>query len=465
MKIKERKFRSQIVFDVYYRDSDGHEVVNHTVYVPYVRLPRQGAADVRIIYDERMRPIESIFWYLNKTLIDQGMTDGTIDRRVSSLRKLVGYCEAHGYRDFTIPAEECSDFVVFLRADGNVSSRTQQECFNDIKHFLQETGHKDDPIMETMPTTRFHEGADGQMHREVKDRYIHAPRRSHDRDKVCPPHNREEDYAAMNDAMKTERTFKNGRRRNADVAGIIILFLMFYLARRIGEVLGLTLEDISTYVLHDTGEVTHCIYLRNRSTDELGQKAKFRSSPRDTLGYNDNYMNENKLTKNCILLDDAEYQMLVDFARNTHEKARLNPKAYADSLADTVDPEKFHEEWGALGFTENHYLFLNSRGERLRYRAWYDRIVRYYGEAGVVLGRGKSPNHAWRHTILNILVNKLGYTKAEAADYAGHSNTASIDIYSRADSLQVAQMQATIKDYIDKKMMEYSDDEEHDVGR
>jgi len=451
--IIERVFRKQTVFDVVIRDESGHQVVDRTVYVPYAKTNLSDGTPYHIIYDEYMNPIDELVYHLNVRM--KGYSPNSVDRAVTSLRLLAAFCEATGCSGFHIPEELCSDFDDFLRRGGKVCSRTAAEYFNDIKTFLLATDHAGDPLMESTTRRRREEGADGVERLVTVTTYTHSPKVSGERDKMCPPHNSVGDYVAITDVMGQTKRFSNGKVRLPDITGRILLTLLFFLARRIGACLGLTIEDVSSCLIVETGQIAPSLYFRERLTDVKGQMCKFGYKPKSKADYaSKDYIREYNRPKNCFIVTQELHDLLVRYVINIHGNAARNQKQrYATTVADTVNPEKFREEWGRYGITENHYLFLDTLGDRLGRETWRQRLHGYFREAGVAIGPGKSPSHSWRHTLAYTMKKELGMTDAQIAAYLGQDNPASSQVYSRPDLPDIADMHeaitAKIKEMID----------------
>lgn len=446
MFIVEHKQQHQSIFDVCERGSDGRAIVVRTLYVHYARTINSKGETRYIIYDEDMCPISSIYSYLNWKC--KNSDPQTITRMVTPLRLLVAFCTAHTFKDFIIPEEYCTDFVDFLYRNDKTLASTAGLYFSTIKAFLLFIKHGDDPIMNHTHRMGWLTGADGVDRPHSYDDFKYAPKRNPERDLLCPEHNTVKDYMLMQTTM-SKKIFRDGII--GDIAGCIILILLFKVGRRIGEVLGLTIEDISTVVNRETGEVSHCLYLRNRVHDKVGQRSKKRLMPKNKEFYaNKDYVKAYHSPRNCIKLEEDVYELIKTYIEVQHQiAAKETPTKYATAVADIVNPTQFAADWG---FEENHYLFLNCLGGPLTKWAWYKRIRQYYTEAGVPLGPGKSPNHSWRHGIAVILRHELHWTTRQIADFLGHKREQSAEVYAKADYEMMGRLSQVVQQYINHEI-------------
>lgn len=440
MFIKQHRHQRQSTFDVCERGADGRYVVVRTLRVVYVSTRLKTGETRHIVYDEEMRPILDIYRYLNVSL--KNISPSTIQRTVSALRLLVAFCEAHHIKGFTVPERLCQDFQDFLYRDGQASSAAVY--FSSVRGFLKYIGHDHDPLMTLTVRQTTTTGADGSVRTESHKDYKYAPKRNPEKDLMCPQHNTVNDFVKITEVMKGKR-FHNGDL--VDIAGCIIILLAFFLARRIGEILGLTIEDVSYTLDAETGEMIPCLYLRKRLGNREGQRAKNRVIPTSKESYaSKDYIDAYKSVRNRLLIPKEFHDLIRSYIEVFHAKAaEKRPDRYAEAMADIVNPEQFQEDWG---LEENHYLFLNTVGGPLKKSAWNKRLLGYYKEAGVAVGNGKSPNHAWRHGIAYIMRHKLHMSDSEIADFLGHKNEASVDIYARASAEDMARLGTIVAQFI-----------------
>lgn len=176
-----------------------------------------------------------------------------------------------------------------------------------------------------------------------------------------------------------------------DLESILIVTLMFTCGFRIGEVLGLTTEDIRV------DSQKKCIVLRNRLSDEQYQYAKNLGHPKSNDDYKKAWYKRSGGT--CLVaISDALYESIVNYIDRIH-KPYLKAYNSPTLLADRVEEE-----------TEgvNHYLFMNTTGDRLTIANWNNILRKYFDKAGIKRDRivkHSNLNHRFRHSYAIRIVN------------------------------------------------------------
>lgn len=165
----------------------------------------------------------------------------------------------------------------------------------------------------------------------------------------------------------------------------IIIRLMFEHGLRIGEVLGLTLEDLDQSSYRD-GTPKYSVLLRNRASDNDDQHAKtlMNAGSRKVYGLPD-YRTQGVGTKSIYISEDL-YEQIIDYVESIPFGSL--PRV-AKSEADSVS-----------GMEENRYIFLNTLGAPLSQNLWNKRLRRIMTDAGahVDVGRRRTNlNHRFRH--------------------------------------------------------------------
>ena len=452
MVIIQHKNQRQSTFDVCERGSDGRLYVVRKLQVLYVATHLVNGEIRHIVYDDEMRPIPEIYRYLNTHL--KNYSPSTFQRTVSAIRLLVVFCEAYHIDDFVIPESRCHEFVDFLYGDNQAASA--YIYFRSVCGFLHYIGHDGDPLMTHTVRRTKTEGADGSVRTESHKVFKYAPKLNPEKTLMCPEHNTVKDFEDIYNVIKAKR-FHNVEE--VDIAGCIIIILGFFLGRRIGEILGLTIEDLSFCLDEETGEMIPCLYIRNRVGEREGQRAKNRILPSSERQYGSkDYIDAYRSPRNCRRIPMEIYELIKSYIELFHTKAAEKyPERYAETVADIVNPEQFAKDWG---LAENHYVFLNTLGGLLKKSAWYKRIVRYYNEAGVPVGNGKSPNHAWRHGVAYIMRHHLNMTDREIADFLGNKSVASVDTYAKASAEDIARLGAIVGQFIKSKIDSLNDAKE-----
>ena len=173
-----------------------------------------------------------------------------------------------------------------------------------------------------------------------------------------------------------------------DARAMIIMRLMYCYGLRLGEVLGLTMEDL--HETHRDNALVPTLILRNRLSDKDYQYAK-------NLGHVDKpetyRSKEYAKAKAVIVIDYPLYEMIFDYISDVHPvEMEKHKKNYDAGVADIVSWRDAPEY--------NHYIFLSDVGTPLSGQTWGNYLKPYFIEAGIDLDLGYRENnlsHRFRH--------------------------------------------------------------------
>ncbi|PRR71325.1 tyrosine-type recombinase/integrase [Clostridium thermopalmarium] len=182
----------------------------------------------------------------------------------------------------------------------------------------------------------------------------------------------------------------------------LIIDLMFLRGLRIGEVLGITLEDI---IPHPDDKRAGQLYLRNRVSDKKYQHAKgcmkvFSSEMYKTKIYNSEREGGYQVVALPIKLMDEvrKYQEISRDILNQTERKLENIMKYAK--ADCVGENT----------RRNYYLFLNKNGSPLSPSGWNNFLKEIFIKIGISIDKNSKEdnlNHRFRHGYAMYLIDEL----------------------------------------------------------
>jgi integrase len=208
---------------------------------------------------------------------------------------------------------------------------------------------------------------------------------------------------------------------------------MYELGLRLGEVLGLTNEDI---VEKENGSF---LYLRNRCSDSFYQLAKGCMKVRKKkksiystkkyktqgVGYHVVYLNDNLLEKINDYVNEVHLNDSLTFQRN-YIKYTI-----ADSVGDNQE------------YSSNFYLFINSIGRPLSANLWGKTLRGIFVKAGLDVDkehREVNLSHRFRHGFAMFMVK---YKKADILklkELLRHKSTNSVYKYYRPTDKEIVEM-------------------------
>jgi len=208
-----------------------------------------------------------------------------------------------------------------------------------------------------------------------------------------------------------------------------LIRLMYESGLRIGEVLGLTLEDFQIRKARSGN--THCIILiRNRLTNNENQQAKTCMKITDIRNYGGHdFATRNLGYQEAIFLDSDginTYDLICEYIDLAHAKAmKKYPGKYKTTVADSVDAFK-HEG------KENHYLFLNSIGGLLGDESWNKQLRSIFSKASIAVDSGyrkHNLNHRFRHGFVMAILYDKKVPISQAKVFTRHKSDAGLFPY------------------------------------
>lgn len=225
---------------------------------------------------------------------------------------------------------------------------------------------------------------------------------------IVPRYIKESEYNQILDIVQGEYNLREE----------IIVRLMFENGLRIGEVLGLTLEDIDETK----------IFIRNRVSDKSYQKAKTCFRPKSTNDYKhstyDTFKIGYQIIKPKLEVMDKIYEY-IDIAHG--QMSKTNRANYIEgSVADKVSESEMLEG-------NNYYLFLNKNGKSLGISGWNKILRKIFSEIGLVMDKGVKThnlNHRFRHGFAMKRV-RGGASAVEIASDLRHNSLSSVMCYFR----------------------------------
>ncbi|MBU3201571.1 site-specific integrase [Clostridium estertheticum] len=212
----------------------------------------------------------------------------------------------------------------------------------------------------------------------------------------------------------------------------VMIKLMYKYGLRLGEVLGLTIEDV--IVEDDDG----FIILRNRLTDKYYQKAKGCCRVKNKSDYNSPKYNTKNAGYQIVSIDGDDFELIQDYildTRNPLAYLRVSGKAskrytnlsernIADKVTDRED------------INQNSYVFISRNGTPISNTAW-NNIVKYiFIKIGVRIDKVKKSenlNHRFRHGFSMYKVVIENYDQLRLMKALRHNSPDSCKVYYTID--------------------------------
>jgi integrase len=206
----------------------------------------------------------------------------------------------------------------------------------------------------------------------------------------------------------------------------IIVKLQYEYGLRIGEVLGLTLEDIQGEDI--TKKKGKCrLILRNRFTDKPWQHAKGCEEVLSRDTYNSDDYNEEGNGFQIVTISPTTFKLIQEYINETTSPFSMSDKAYQNytekNIADKVSQ---------LDIDRNAYVFISKNYTPIAGGSLNKIMKKIFQEVGLKIDKGKKTdnlNHRFRHGYAMFKVLHEEFDDIKLAYVMRHSDTRSVKKY------------------------------------
>ena len=409
-----------------------------------------------LLYDSDLVPIRPAFGFINEKL--RVHSEHSQIQAVSALKLLYSYLDIFGLSIEELTEDEITKFKEFLKGMSpvgamisfNLSTTRTANTINGYlsiyRKYVEYLGIKDSALLETSKVTDVQFiSPESEMCTTVK--HYKSNEKTPKKDKVPA-------YISVNDFKK----ILNVIRQDYSDREECIVRLMYEGGLRIGEVLGLTSEDlkIEDVINERTGKKFKAgtIYIRNRFTDKKYQNAKRRIKVTNrrqyrTKLYKDDVQKAYVSTALIEKINDYVNDAHDDFYRVAEKSKKLfqnNYKKY--TLTDIVEPSTYKDEYG-YSYNENYYIFINSIGKPLNISTWNEIMREIFTKAGIHVDtdvRANNLNHRFRHGFAMYLVQYHNINPALLKKALRHANISTVMIYYNPTDEDIAELHKGFSD-------------------
>ena len=206
----------------------------------------------------------------------------------------------------------------------------------------------------------------------------------------------------------------------------LIVKLMYEYGLRIGEVLGLTLEDIhGEDITKEKGK--YRLLLRNRFTDEPWQNAKgcLKVTSRDKYKDQEYYKVGNGVQ--IIKIKSDMYDLIQEYIDEVVSPFSMSEKTYENYSTRNVADKVSQSE-----IDRNAYIFISKNYTPIRGGAWKKIMKSIFQDVGIEVDKGKRKdnlNHRFRHGYAMFKILYEGYDEFRLMNALRHANTTSVTKY------------------------------------
>lgn len=412
---------------------NGSSVVNDLIRVRAVVLKRQNK-NYYLIYDSNMEINSSFFAYINRVLEDKA--ENTQIKTHVALKFLLVFEEIIGKTLKEFLPEDIVSLKYFLHG---YSNQGQEFSFNFLttrsnetvngylavyRGYLQYLGIEQHPLFHA--TGRLSRARKSSEDLPIKTINYRANDRTPKKLVEVPK------YISVDEFIRILEYV----REKYDLMTEIIIRLMFQCGLRIGEVLGLTADDL---VMEDVNSLPSRIfyehsekyvpiaYIRNRVSDAKYQNAK---SCMKVISPKQYFTEEYALYGygyQFVVIPQDLFNLIDEYIENAHVEAREKSadRYYNKTIADRVRLSEELED-------DNYYVFINSIGTPLSLSSWNSRLRDIFTAVGIPIDKDKRKNnlnHRFRHGFAMFNIQYCHANATKVADLLRHSSINSVMCY------------------------------------
>ena len=416
---------------IYYKtqkDYDGKEIYSKIISIKSEKYTDEQNNTNFLLYDSDYRLISDVYRFINIEKEDQ--SPNTKEMYLVALKYLFAYCELFDVKPETMSEVQLKSFIKFLygiESQGEITSMyithrspgTINSYMSTYRSYMEEhLGIKENIFNKkvNLNKTVLSNGLLGHLNKTPSFKY--KTKQKTTKSKVVPMYINLSQYKDILECVRNEYSIREE----------IIIRLMFECGMRIGEVLGLTLEDIWTLFEDDSYqdlESVGKIGIINRVSDSTYQLAKGKYIPKEKGEYELGYYNVENIQ--YVYPAMSIIVLIQNYIDEVH--SGLSPKNrtnYFATEADLIYQSKTTIENG------NHYIFLNKNGKPLSQSGWNKILREIYLKVGLSLDTNKRKNnlsHRLRHGYAMFLVKYRKYTVFQLKDALRHASISTVQIY------------------------------------
>lgn len=422
--------------DSYYEISTMSE--SGAVYKSYIHpraviVPRKGR-DYYLLYNSNMEVLHDAFDYINRFL--QGKATNTLIRAHSAMKFLAAFEEIIGKSLEKFTYQDITSLKYFLHGyspkgqiyELNLITTRTNDTVNGYlsvyRSYLKFKEINEHPLFNT--TERIKKISPGFREKNTRGVNYSSNERAYTKPVEVPKYISVDEFVRILEYV----------RARYDIMTEIIIRLMFQCGLRIGEVLGLTAEDLvmenverlprrDAYRFKD--RYIPIAYLRNRVSDSKDQRAKgcmkvVSRKQYETADY--------KLYNNgfqFVVVPQDLFDLINEYIEDKHIKARelSRDRYYKKTIADRVEKGNEYDD-------DNYYVFINSIGTPISASSWNDRMRDIYKATGIEVDRNRRKNnlnHRFRHGYAMFNIQYCHVEPTILADLLRHGSLESVMCY------------------------------------
>lgn len=385
-----------------------------------IKVSKDGR-DYFVLYDDKMASISSFFKYINIEM--SHLSYNTKEQAAHAIRQLYCYLDLTRTDINNLKKKDILNLQYFLLGYSpskgtysfQLSSMRKNKTVNDYlsiyRSYLKYLGVECKYLMDGNTTEYLSQNSMGDTISQKVQTYSASLKEGTPARRV-PKYISVEEFARIIEVV----------REDQNLSGEIIVRLMFEYGLRLGEVLGITSEDVTEKIVD--GELRPVIYIRNRASDNKKyQSAKTLMKVDAADAYASPNYKQEKLGFEIIYLTEDFYELINDYIECVLVAASKSKKIDR-SLADSVTRKRHAPA--------NHYIFLNSVFSPLSAKTWNEYLKSVFDRANIHVDKDikkHNLNHRFRHGFAMFQVKYRNTNVFELKEMMRHASVSSTMIY------------------------------------
>ena len=408
-----------------------------------------------MLYDSRFQPIEDAIRFLNFGGMT-GQSQNYVFLAISALKFLYAYLEIYGIRLQDMTRKEAVGFIDFLKGISREGLLYTTELT---------TRRKNDTVSAYLKVARKYVDYLGYS------KHILLSKNKNFKTITIPESGGKKTIKAYDITVKTKQgtdyvsayvnieeykdILKAAENTSTPLRDRVICRLLFEHGLRIGEALGLTLEDIKSKTRKDY-TVQYRLELRNRLSDTNEQNAKSAMNVTSVDTYKDPDYTRKNVGYQTIIISENLTMELLEYINTAHDckKMRYMERRNRFAVADSVP-------CGNPDIKHNYYVFLNTLGRPLSQNLWNKNLRAIFIKAGLPVDnnvRKNNLNHRLRHGYAMYLSQVLHVQDFDVQTLMRHKYLSSTAIYHNPTPEDIEQMQERLIEKWQISLLKEADD-------
>ena len=452
--IIEKRHSTGVFYEIRTYDSRNSLVDTKAVQINSFNTVSDDGTTMIMLYDSKMRPIEDAIRFINFGGMD-GQSRNYVLLAVSALKFLYAYLDIYGVRLKDMSGKEAAGFIDFLKGVSRKGllyateltvkrkNETVSSYIKVARKYVEYLGYEGHILLSRIDRFKTAAMSESDGVRTVRPYKISVktPKRS----EYIPAYINIHEYKAI--LRATAETAASLRDR-------VICRLLFEHGLRIGETLGLTLEDLKSKVTKDF-QVQYSLELRNRLSDTREQNAKSAMNVTSAEAYKDPDYTRKGIGYQTVIIGEnlaAELLEYINIAHNSDNRKYMERREKF-SAADSVPS-------GNPDVIRNYYIFLNTLGRPLSANLWNKNLRAIFQSAGLAVDenvRKNNLNHRLRHGYAMYLSNVLHLSDFDVKTLMRHKSLSTTAIYHNPTPEDTEQLQERLIEKWDISLLKDGD--------